>query len=82
MLLTPNYCTYCSKYFKNLKKHCKRKTHITKINKDCIENICEFIIMSYYYKYIWIFVMEELTGNIGQQHERELYDEEMRLYAI
>ena len=38
--------------------------------------------MSSYYKYIWIFVMEELTGNIGQQHEIELYDEEMRLYAI
>ena len=38
--------------------------------------------MDYYYKYIWIFVMEELTDNIGQQHEKELYDEEMRLYAI
>ena len=38
--------------------------------------------MDYYYKYIWIFVLEELTGRIGRQHEKELYDEEMRLYAI
>ena len=38
--------------------------------------------MSSYYRYIWLFVMEQLTGNIGQQHERELYEEEMRLYTI
>ena len=36
--------------------------------------------MDYYYKYIWIFVMEELTGNKGRQVEKELYEEEMRLY--
>ena len=36
--------------------------------------------MDYYYRYIWIFVMEELTGNKGRQVEKELYEEENRLY--
>ncbi len=36
--------------------------------------------MDSYYKYIWIFVIEELTGNKGRQVEKELYEEEQRLY--
>ncbi len=36
--------------------------------------------MDSYYKYIWIFVMEEITGNIGVQAEKELYELELELY--
>ncbi len=38
--------------------------------------------MDDYYTYIWIFVMEELTGNIGRQHEMELYEEEKYQYIV
>ena len=38
--------------------------------------------MSDYYKYIWILVMEELTGNMGQQHEKELYEWELNEFLL
>lgn len=32
--------------------------------------------MDSYYKYLWTYVMEELTGNIGQYDEMVLYEYE------
>ena len=33
--------------------------------------------MENYFKYLWIFVLEELMGNIGVQAEKELYQQEL-----
>ena len=33
--------------------------------------------MDNYYKYLWLFVLEELMGNVGVQHEKELYEWEL-----
>ena len=33
--------------------------------------------MDDYYRYIWVFIMEELIGNIGRQLEMELYKWEL-----
>ena len=38
--------------------------------------LCKYI-MDDYYKYIWVFILEELTGNIGRQLEMELYEWEL-----
>lgn len=33
--------------------------------------------MDSYHKYLWVYVMEELLGNIGQEDERILYEMEL-----